>query len=230
MLEVVSGDLDPVVLAIDPDSLMVTRETYTRLDAAGRRWLKSGSPTIGPLTASRCRLPRSAASGASRVKRRVTDIQVNTPLDPLAVQTIRLLTRRVLISCGETVRRSLCRRAHARAARSGPASTSSAWADRFAAAGGRAPSRIIADWRATGLTEPIARIRSLRAARRPSGQRGRDPARRDRVPIDFWGFNYRLRATLRGGIPVVYYISPQLWATSPGAAKTDARSGEAWCW
>ena len=41
------------------------------------------------------------------------------------------------------------------------------------------------------------------------------------VPIDFPDFNFYLIAGLkRLGIPVVYYVSPQLWAWRPGRMKT----------
>ena len=41
------------------------------------------------------------------------------------------------------------------------------------------------------------------------------------VAIDFPDFNFRLAGALRRlGIPVVYYISPQLWAWRPGRMKT----------
>jgi lipid-A-disaccharide synthase len=41
------------------------------------------------------------------------------------------------------------------------------------------------------------------------------------VAIDFPDFNFRLAAAVRRlGIPVVYYISPQLWAWRPGRMKT----------
>lgn len=41
------------------------------------------------------------------------------------------------------------------------------------------------------------------------------------VTIDFPDFNFRLAAAMRRlGIPVVYYISPQLWAWRPGRMKT----------
>ena len=44
------------------------------------------------------------------------------------------------------------------------------------------------------------------------------------VPIDFPDFNLVLaRALKRRGIPVVYYISPQLWAWRPGRVKTMRR-------
>ena len=41
------------------------------------------------------------------------------------------------------------------------------------------------------------------------------------VAIDFPDFNFRLARAIRGlGIPVVYYISPQLWAWRPGRMET----------
>jgi lipid-A-disaccharide synthase len=41
------------------------------------------------------------------------------------------------------------------------------------------------------------------------------------VAIDFPDFNFRLASAVRKlGIPVVYYISPQLWAWRPGRMKT----------
>ena len=44
------------------------------------------------------------------------------------------------------------------------------------------------------------------------------------VPIDFPDFNFFLaRAIRRLGIPIVYYISPQLWAWRPGRMKTMKR-------
>ena len=44
------------------------------------------------------------------------------------------------------------------------------------------------------------------------------------VAVDFPDFNFRLAHTLRKhGIPVVYYISPQLWAWRPGRMKTMQR-------
>ena len=90
----------------------------------------------------------------------------------------------------------------------------------FAAAGGRP----IADYRGlavTGLTEAIAKIpRSLATLRRLV-----DHARAERpdalVVIDFPDFNFPLaRRVKRLGIPVVYYISPQLWAWRSGRMKT----------
>ena len=63
-------------------------------------------------------------------------------------------------------------------------------------------------------TRPIARWSSDAAAQRPDVF----------VPIDFPDFNFLLaRAMRKRGVPVVYYISPQLWAWRRGRMKTMQR-------
>ena len=76
----------------------------------------------------------------------------------------------------------------------------------------------------TGLTE------ALRVIPRSYGMYRRlIAAARERRPdvfvaIDFPDFNFRLMAALhRLGIPIVYYVSPQLWAWRPGRMKTMKR-------
>ncbi len=90
----------------------------------------------------------------------------------------------------------------------------------FAAAGGR----LVDDYRdiaVTGLTEAIAKIpRSLAALKRLVAA-----ARAVRpdvlVVIDSPDFNFRLAPRVRQlGVPVVYYISPQIWAWRAGRLKT----------
>ena len=86
---------------------------------------------------------------------------------------------------------------------------------RFAAAGGRQ----IADYRefsVNGLFEVIGKIPQLAAARRHILAKALETPPDVFVPIDFWGFNYRLaQAMAKRGVPVVYYVSPQLWASRP---------------
>ena len=94
---------------------------------------------------------------------------------------------------------------------------------RLAAAG----TRLVGDFQGlsvTGLTEALrvlprsyAMLRRLVAAARAT--------RPDVfVAIDFPDFNFRLMAALhRLGIPIVYYISPQLWAWRAGRMKTMKR-------
>jgi lipid-A-disaccharide synthase len=76
----------------------------------------------------------------------------------------------------------------------------------------------------TGLTEALRVIpRSYAMYRRlVSAARERRPDAF--VAIDFPDFNFRLMAALhRLGVPVVYYVSPQLWAWRPGRMDTMKR-------
>jgi lipid-A-disaccharide synthase len=93
----------------------------------------------------------------------------------------------------------------------------------FAAAGGR----LLADYRGiavTGLTEALAKIpQSLATLRRLV-----DAARADRpdalVVIDSPDFNFRLAARIkRLGVPIIYYISPQIWAWRKGRLNAIRR-------
>lgn len=86
----------------------------------------------------------------------------------------------------------------------------------FASAGGR----LLADYRGiavTGLTEALSKIpQSFRTLRLLAGA-----ARADRpdalVVIDSPDFHFRLAPSIRKlGVPVVYYISPQIWAWRKG--------------
>jgi lipid-A-disaccharide synthase len=87
-----------------------------------------------------------------------------------------------------------------------------------------AGGQLIDDYRdiaVTGLTEAIRKVpRSLAALRRLVAA-----ARRDRpdalVVIDSPDFNFRLAPQVkRLGVPIIYYISPQIWAWRPGRLNT----------
>jgi lipid-A-disaccharide synthase len=123
------------------------------------------------------------------------------------------LSARLLLSCGEASG-DLYAGALTRELRSlDPAMTiAGLGGPQFEAAGGQ----LIDDYRdiaVTGLTEAIRKVpRSLAALRRLVAA-----ARADRpdalVVIDSPDFNFRLASHLkRLGVPVVYYISPQIWA------------------
>ncbi|MBI2187858.1 MAG: lipid-A-disaccharide synthase [Acidobacteria bacterium] len=76
----------------------------------------------------------------------------------------------------------------------------------------------------TGLTEAVRVLpRSYAMYRRLVGAaRARRPD--VFVAIDFPDFNFRVMAALRRlGVPVVYYVSPQLWAWRPGRLETMKR-------
>ena len=87
----------------------------------------------------------------------------------------------------------------------------------------RGGGHLLADYRGlavTGFTELVSKVPALSAAKR----RLVSAATLDRpdvlVVIDYFGFNVRLaRDIKRLGVPVVYYISPQIWAWRPGRMK-----------
>lgn len=90
----------------------------------------------------------------------------------------------------------------------------------FAAAGGR----LIADYRGlavTGLTEAVAKIpASFRTINRLVAW-AREHRPSALVVIDFPDFNFRLAPRVKAlDIPVVYYISPQVWAWRRGRLKS----------
>jgi lipid-A-disaccharide synthase len=87
-----------------------------------------------------------------------------------------------------------------------------------------AGAELVADYRGlavTGLVEALRVVpRSFSLLKQLREQMVRD--RPDvLVAIDFPDFNFRLAAAARAlGIPVVYYVSPQIWAWRPGRIKT----------
>lgn len=90
----------------------------------------------------------------------------------------------------------------------------------FSAAGGRT----LVDYRGlavTGFAEIVAKVPQLRQAKQlllaEAAKRKPDVL----VVIDYFGFNARLARDVKAlGIPVVYYVSPQVWAWRPGRIKT----------
>jgi lipid-A-disaccharide synthase len=91
----------------------------------------------------------------------------------------------------------------------------------------RAGGRLIGDYRGlavTGLAEALSVLpRSLTELRRLSAA-----VREERpdvvVPIDFPDFNFRLAARVKAlGVPIVYYVAPQVWAWRPKRIETLRR-------
>jgi lipid-A-disaccharide synthase len=131
------------------------------------------------------------------------------------------VSRRLLLSCGEasgdlyagalvTALKSL----------SPGIEVSGLGGPKFGAAGGR----LLVDFRGlsvTGFTEWFTKIPVLSAAKRQlvsAAARERPDAL---VVIDYSGFNARLaRDVKKLGVPVVYYISPQIWAWRGGRIKS----------
>src|SRR2546426_281419 len=75
-----------------------------------------------------------------------------------------------------------------------------------------------------GVTEVVGQLRTLWRAYRALAHRLRDDPPDLCVLIDFPEFNLRLaRAAKRAGVPVLYYIGPQVWAWRRGRVRKVAR-------
>ena len=89
----------------------------------------------------------------------------------------------------------------------------------FARAGGR----LIDDYRGlsvTGFTEIVSMLPRLRAAKARLLAEATKHRPDALIAIDYFGFNGRLARAMKAiGVPVVYYISPQIWAWRSGRIK-----------
>jgi lipid-A-disaccharide synthase len=87
-----------------------------------------------------------------------------------------------------------------------------------------AGARLVADFRGlsvTGLTEALKVLPRSWATFRQLVAAARELRPDVLVLIDYPDFNFRLMRAIKAlGIPIVYYISPQLWAWRPGRMKT----------
>jgi lipid-A-disaccharide synthase len=87
-----------------------------------------------------------------------------------------------------------------------------------------AGGRLVADYSplsVTGITEAVKIIPRSFAMLRKLVDAARELRPHVFVAIDFPDFNFRLMAALRRlGIPIVYYVSPQLWAWRPVRMET----------
>ncbi|MDA8326568.1 MAG: lipid-A-disaccharide synthase [Nitrospiraceae bacterium] len=73
---------------------------------------------------------------------------------------------------------------------------------------------------AFGLTELVSHIRDLRATFREILQKVDQDRPQAAVLIDFPDFNFRAASELKKrGVPVLYYVSPQLWAWRAGRIR-----------
>jgi len=71
-----------------------------------------------------------------------------------------------------------------------------------------------------GIFEVLSHLPAIRRAKRRLEKELRGVGADLFVPIDFPDFNLRLAgAATRAGVPVVYFVSPQVWAWRPGRVK-----------
>jgi lipid-A-disaccharide synthase len=128
---------------------------------------------------------------------------------------------RVMLSCGEASGDLYAGAlVHALRARVPDIDVFGLGGDRFKTAGGR----LVGDFHGiavTGLLEAVRMIPDSYALYRRLVQAARTERPDVLVLIDFPDFNFRLMAAVkRLGVPVVYYVSPQLWAWRPGRIQT----------
>ena len=128
---------------------------------------------------------------------------------------------RVMISCGEPSGDLYAAALATEIARQEPSAAISGFGgDRLRAAG----ADLTADFTGlsvTGLTEALRVLPRTYGIYRRLVARARAQRPDVFVAVDFPDFNFTLgRALRRLGIPIVYYISPQLWAWRPGRMKT----------
>jgi lipid-A-disaccharide synthase len=134
------------------------------------------------------------------------------------------LSVRILLSCGEASG-DLYAGALTRSLRAIDPSVEVAGlgGPQFAAAGGR----LIDDYRniaVSGFIEWIPKLPRLLEARRRLVAAARTERPDALVLIDFSGFNLRMAPQVKAlGVPVIYYISPQVWASRAGRIATIKR-------
>src|SRR6266850_2800657 len=131
---------------------------------------------------------------------------------------------RIMISCGEPSGDLYAGALASEILRREPAADMFGFGGQQLAAAG---ARLIGDFQGlsvTGLTEALRVLpRSFAMFRRLVAAAREEPPDVF-VAIDFPDFNFRLMAALsRLGIPIVYYISPQLWAWRAGRMQTMKR-------
>jgi lipid-A-disaccharide synthase len=71
-----------------------------------------------------------------------------------------------------------------------------------------------------GFWEPLAKLPQLWAARKTIKELIQNDRPDIVIPMDYYGFNiHTARLAHQAGIPVAYYISPQVWASRPGRIR-----------
>jgi lipid-A-disaccharide synthase len=96
--------------------------------------------------------------------------------------------------------------------------------DRLEAEGGRLLAHV-RDLAVVGLLEVLRHIRRLRAVFRSVLEEVEREPPGVAVLVDYADFNLRLARELRRrGVPVVYYVSPQVWAWRPGRIRAIRES------
>jgi hypothetical protein len=80
-LEISAPDLNPIVLEVDRDTLLIRKQSY-RADAPGRPLVEESFSDYRPIDGIQIAFRASRKSGPLVVERRVTEVKINTPVEP----------------------------------------------------------------------------------------------------------------------------------------------------
>jgi SAM-dependent methyltransferase len=80
-LEISASDLNPIVLDVDRDTLLIRKQSY-RADAPGRPLVEESFSDYRPIDGIQIAFRASRKSGPLVVERRVTDVKINTTVEP----------------------------------------------------------------------------------------------------------------------------------------------------
>ena len=81
VLELSALDLNPIVLEIDPTTLLIRKQSY-RADAPGRPLVEESFSDYRPIDGIQIAFRASRKSGPLLVERRVSEVKINTTLEP----------------------------------------------------------------------------------------------------------------------------------------------------
>jgi hypothetical protein len=80
-IEISAPDLNPIVLDVDRDTLLIRKQSY-RADAPGRPFIEESFSDYRPVDGIQIAFRASRKSGPLVVERRVTEVKINTPIEP----------------------------------------------------------------------------------------------------------------------------------------------------
>jgi len=81
LLEFAAPDLNPIVLEVDRETHLIRKQSY-RADAPGRPLVEESFSDYRPIDGIQIAFRASRKSGPLVVERRVTDVKINTPVEP----------------------------------------------------------------------------------------------------------------------------------------------------
>ena len=213
-VELSGADLEPVVLNIDAETFLVSSQSYVA--GVGSALIEEEFSDYQLVDGVNIAFAASVSQAAGKCSSAASRASDQRAAQSVALPAPVALTLRLMLSCGEPSG-DLCGRAHARAQTLAPGVDCRPRRSELCAAGGE----LLDDYRGiavTGLTEALRsfEIQQNDVALARWAQDTSDAL----IVIDSPDFNLRLAAQVRKlSVPIVYYISPQVWAWRAGRMK-----------